>query len=371
MRCETTQRKFYSENRNYGIDLLRIISMMMIVLGHLLSWGGIIESAEKTGYTATHYAITLLEIVGTCGVDCFALISGYVGYGRPIRLSRLIELCIQVWFYTIPITIFFSVYQSEMVTVETWMKAVFPFALRTYWYFSAYFVLFFFIPFINKAIENANWKEVRAYIVIAIVVLTVLPTIFHDDFPGIRGGYSAPWLAIMYSFGAAYKKWKKEFTALFHGRGLFFACILFTWIWSILADFITLYFFGESHFGRVFIKYTSPTIVLASIGLLFFFSNYRCKGSLFIIGLCSSATFGVYLLHTEPLILHTFLEKRFSEVANYNCIVAMLFVIGLTLGIWLICTIIDDVRMILFRVLRINKIADIIGNKLDFFIYRG
>ena len=34
------------EERNYGIDLLRIVSMMMVVLLHVLGQGGILDGSD-------------------------------------------------------------------------------------------------------------------------------------------------------------------------------------------------------------------------------------------------------------------------------------------------------------------------------------
>lgn len=62
--------------RNSGIDLLRIISMIMIVTLHLLGHGGILNNLEP--FTSGHYSAWTLEIIAYCAVNCYALISGYV-----------------------------------------------------------------------------------------------------------------------------------------------------------------------------------------------------------------------------------------------------------------------------------------------------
>lgn len=62
--------------RNYGIDMLRLVAMFFVVICHVLGHGGVMKNA--TGY---NYSVSsLLQIVAYCAVNCYAIISGYVGY---------------------------------------------------------------------------------------------------------------------------------------------------------------------------------------------------------------------------------------------------------------------------------------------------
>ena len=65
-------------NRNYGIDLLRIVSMFFIIILHTLGQGGIVKNTIST--TPQFRYAWALEIIAYCAVDIFALISGYVSY---------------------------------------------------------------------------------------------------------------------------------------------------------------------------------------------------------------------------------------------------------------------------------------------------
>ena len=77
-------RENISENihreRNYGLDLFRFISMLMIVGLHVIGNGGILDNAQPL--TIRGEAVWLLEIACYCSVNCFALASGYVGVKR-------------------------------------------------------------------------------------------------------------------------------------------------------------------------------------------------------------------------------------------------------------------------------------------------
>lgn len=43
-KCNMYQKEEYSKDRNYGIDLLRIFSMIMISVLHVLGHGGILDN---------------------------------------------------------------------------------------------------------------------------------------------------------------------------------------------------------------------------------------------------------------------------------------------------------------------------------------
>ena len=68
------------KERNYGIDFLRLLSMFMIVMLHIIDYGGCISSASGN---VINYLIAniILVAVYPC-VNCFALISGYVAVFR-------------------------------------------------------------------------------------------------------------------------------------------------------------------------------------------------------------------------------------------------------------------------------------------------
>ena len=78
-----------SNDRNLGIDLLKIVSMFMIVTLHILGHGGVLESSKPL--TGSHYAAWFLEVAVYCSVNCYALVSGYIGYGRKHNYSNFLE----------------------------------------------------------------------------------------------------------------------------------------------------------------------------------------------------------------------------------------------------------------------------------------
>ena len=66
------------KERNYGIDLLRIISMFMVVVLHVVGHGGVLNAT--IGLTLKGEIAWAIEIASYCAVNCYALITGFVAY---------------------------------------------------------------------------------------------------------------------------------------------------------------------------------------------------------------------------------------------------------------------------------------------------
>lgn len=64
-----------TSERNYGIEWLRIISMLMVVLIHINGSGGVIENSSGTRFWLLSNILHALCVIA---VNLFALISGYL-----------------------------------------------------------------------------------------------------------------------------------------------------------------------------------------------------------------------------------------------------------------------------------------------------
>ena len=84
--------------RNYGIELLRLVLMFMVCVLHTLGRGGILN--ESAGGSVQYNVFWFLEILSFCAVNGFALISGYTASDRPRKYEKIVEMWIQVFFYS-------------------------------------------------------------------------------------------------------------------------------------------------------------------------------------------------------------------------------------------------------------------------------
>lgn len=92
--------------RNYGIDLLRLVLMYMVCMLHTLGQGGILGVCQAG--TVEYKAFWFLEILSYCAVDGFAIISGYMAVDRPRKYEKLVDMWFQAFFYSFVITMLFT-----------------------------------------------------------------------------------------------------------------------------------------------------------------------------------------------------------------------------------------------------------------------
>lgn len=141
------------KTRNYGIDFLRMISMIMIVMLHTLGHGGILRSVS---FLSVHYQIAwLLEVIAFGAVNTYAMISGFVSVDSHFKISNILILWLQVLFYGILINTVFFFLLPESRNTSGWIQALFPVTRKEYWYFTAYAGVFFLSPFINQMFRVA------------------------------------------------------------------------------------------------------------------------------------------------------------------------------------------------------------------------
>ena len=345
--------------KNYGIDALRMLAMFMVVVLHLLNQGGILNASGR--FTSQYEAGWLLQSAAFCAVDVYALISGYVWVQARYKYRNLMELWLQVLFYTVSITALFWLIVPNSVSAMEWLKAIFPVMFNQYWYFSSYVALFLFIPLLNFVLENMEKRKLQFCIGIILLFFSCVQTLFYSDAFGTNDGCSAIWLMILYLVGGYIRKYgHKENGKAAKFLAGYFAMIGFTWLSKLFIEILTLHILGEVRAGNYLISYKSPTILLAAICLVMFFARIQIApfGEK-VIRFFSPMAFGVYLIHTHPLVFSCIMKDRFTEYAAFPWFIEILTILGTAVVINLICYAIDFIRLVLFKRLHLRQKLDL------------
>lgn len=334
--------------RNYGIDLLRIFAMMMIVLLHVINQGGVLNATHENIINRAMAEFFVAAAYGA--VNCYALVSGYVGMNSKHKYSSLIQLYFQVIFYTVITTSVFYFLNPDLIGPKNFLDAFLPVSNESYWYFTAYFGMFFFAPFLNKMLISLDEKDAKALGITIVFVLSFIPCVFQKDVFKSEWGYSMLWLLALYLLGGCIKiiepakKIKKRALLL-----IFIVCILITFLSTLLRG-INKYTF--------LLTYTSPTVLIGSVSVLVLFSQFNICGLLKkLISFFAPLSFGVYLAHTEPHIFNEVLLGRFSSFGAFSPDKFVIAVFTTVSAIWIVCSMIDYVRLKLFKFLRIKELS--------------
>lgn len=355
------------EDRNIGIDLLRIISMIMVVLLHILNFGGILKHAK---FLSLNYEIAwLLEIIAYCAVNCYALISGYVGITTKIKYQNIIKLWLRVIFYTTTITLIFYIINPNTISNLNLLKVFFPILFSTYWYFTAYFCMFFFIPYLNILINNLNKHQAIKLLITIIILFSVVTTITPNDIFTINKGYSVIWLSLLYLIGGIIKKYNlfKNWPTKKLIIG-FILCILITWLSKYLTEFTTLEISNKIINSIYFIKYNSITILFEAIFLLIIFSRIKILSGAKYIKYISSLSFSIYLIHMHPLIVEHLIKNKFISYLSFPFYTFIIAILSSVIFICVVCLIIDILRNKLFEKIKVNQFSDYIVSKISYIV---
>ena len=344
------------QERNYGIDLLRMVAMFMVGILHTLGQGGVIARAYAG--TAQYTIAWFLELAAFGAVNLYALISGYVGINSKFRASNLAVLWLQVFLYSFGIAVLTAIVKPEICSGADLIEYAFPVITKKYWYFSAYVCLFLFMPLLNAGVNALEKKPLRRVVIAMFLVFSIVASIgreaTYDTFI-LVAGYSGLWLMILYVIGGYIRKygmWEKvPQPALL---AIYLGC-------TVLSYLFKRYLPGTKFPA----SYISPLVLLGSIALLLFFSRLRCGNiAKKIIALFAPAAFGVYIIHVHPLIWEHIMKDRFAFVAKMHPLVMWLVVLLCAFAIYLVCSLIDLLRHLIFKLLRIKQGCQALEKKL-------
>ncbi|ORX49623.1 hypothetical protein BCR36DRAFT_353164 [Piromyces finnis] len=343
--------------RNYGIDILKILSMFMVVILHTFGNGGIIANIESG---TTKYAVAyFIKAAAYSAVNIFGMVSGYLIVNSKCNALKMIPLWLTVVFYSSIIGILFKFipYLSEyyQVSFSLLIKLIFfPAISKAYWYYTSYFGLYFFIPYINKMLHAISKKDHRNIIIIIIILFSLSSIIskFKVDVFETKRGYSPLWLGCLYIIGAYLKLYPVKFSKVK-------SFILY--IFSVICIWTTI-FTDEINF----FSYDNIFVILSAFGIFMFFSQITIANKTIqkFIVLCSSISFSVYLIHEHPII-HKLLTNKFASYAKDPIHMVILKGLGTALTIYMCSSIIDLFRYYLFKYIKVNSIPRILEKKLS------
>lgn len=340
-------------NRNYGIDILRSVAMLMVVLLHVVGQGGILDAS--VGISGKNEVLWLIQTLAYCAVNCYALISGYVN-SKP-KYASLALLWLQVAFYSISITALFAIFRPEVVNLEIAIKSIFPVAAGSYWYFSSYFSLFLFLPVLSKTADVLSRKNFKAMLLIMAVFFSAISLISGGNAFDLNRGYSAVWLGYLYLVGMYIKRYE-PFASISKVKALigYALCIFVTWGMLVYSDTLLSGTPLEAYSG-VLLNYTSPTILGAGLFIFTIFKQINVRSSAVqrAIGLFAATSFSVYIIHSHPLVWEHMLKGRLASFISEPLPLIVLIVLGVTFGIYLFCSLIDLPRHFLFSALKLKK----------------
>lgn len=331
-----------SEVRNSAMELLRIISMIMIVFHHFAVHGGFEFGATLS---VTHFWYNLIVMGGKIGVNIFVLISGYylIDSDKKIfdNINKIIKFVGQVWFYSVGIFLVGILTGIADLNIKDIIKTFFPITFSRWWFASTYFVLYLIHPYLNKLLHSIDKSLYQKLLLLLVVCWSIIPTFTSSSFQS----NSLLWFITLYAIAGYIKLYglNKKFSTK-HYSLMFLALLILTYSssivltvlgnkWNFFTSYIT-YFYGQEKL----------TVLLISLCLFMCFSTLKMNYHKSINTL-ASATFGVYLIHDNKIIRKLLWIDWFKNAQYQESLFLIPYSIIVVVIVYAICSLVDLLRL--------------------------
>ena len=286
--------------RRSNIELLRILSMLLIVLHHYACRGRTLYPGDVPSFER-FFQYALMQ-VGALGDDLFVLISGYFLIDRPFSLRRILRLWGEVFFYSVTVTLIgWAVSPPEGgVNLNALVSMAAPCLTGKYWFVTAYILLALLSPFLNRMLRALTRREFGWLLLLLFVSVSVLPT-FMQDFMGWSQLATFILLYCVAGYMRLYpdsvpllKGCRRSFIA---GLGLFGLLLLYIALCMLLGTRLAPFRYYMLHFNQI---WSAPQVVIAAV-LFWAFLQWEMRPNRFVNAVASAA-FGVYLIHDNNVL---------------------------------------------------------------------
>ena len=346
--------------RSSNLELYRIICMLMIVAHHYLVNSGLYSLDGPLLMYPNSLKTLFLKFFGMwgkTGINCFLMITGYYMCASKITIRKFVKLLSQIYFYKIVIYFIFLSGGYESLSISRSIKLLMPFYQFSSNFVGCFIAFYLLIPFLNILIHNMNEKQHRMLLCLLLLFYTIL-----GSFPGFKITFNyITWFSIIYFIAAYIRLYPQK---IFEKRSLWGCTTLLSMILAMISTCF-LHYPLEYDANRFF-------AVVVAISSFLWFKNMNIKYSK-LINAFGAATFGVLLIHANSNAMRTWLWKDTVDVVGHYTLPLgqlVLFSVGVVLAIFLICNLIDQLRIATLEKWFFNWYDRKLSSKVDAFVNR-
>lgn len=327
----TSNNKQKSDNlRQSGIELLRIVAIVMVLVCHANARVlGLPSRAEVFSVPAPSIARMLFGAMAVYGVNIFVMISGWFGiHAKPKGLAKLLfEVLFLLWgIYAVFLLTGNATFNMHDIKVCLALT-------DEYWFVMAYVGLYIFSPVLNAFVEKASKRELQ--------LLLVGFYVFQCYYCWASGtldyfsGYSITFFFGLYLTARYFRLYPVRILSR-HGGFVYVASLAVVTTVSVVALVLV------GNWARM-LRYDNPLVIVGAIGLLNAFSHLRFHSRL--VNSLATACFAVYIIHFDPLVFHYFAMAVKSIYNSTSGLVTVAAISMFLVAVFLACWLIDRVRL--------------------------
>lgn len=321
-------------SRYSGVELLRVLAMMAIMLGHSHSQFKSLPDHEFiTNHPLAAYINLFFTSITVSSVNIFIAISGW--YGIKFKVEGLCRFIFQVFSISILPYCIILLLKHQTLTVDGIRQSLTFY--EGYWFVIGYLGLYILSPMLNAFIQYSSKANYNLLLLCLFLFQSYYSWIssWYDYF----GGYSIVLFIFIYLLSAYIRKYSPHF---------FFCHLNSIWIFAVLLQaavaMLSLYYFNNA--GRQ-LRYDNPVVIMTSVILIVYASKISWKNK--IVNWLAASCFTVYLLHYNPFVYPYFKSLFYRIYTTYDGVMYSCVLLTVLFGVYVICTLIDQVRLMMWN----------------------
>lgn len=278
-------------NRNRRLDLLRVISMVMVIIIHIANYYcRAYSNISKVSYLGA----LIFNTISRISVPIFFMISGATllnkEYDKIKNKHRIIKKKITLIVISIMYYLWDTYFFNKNINI---IKLLYIPERKLLWFMYAIIGIYISLPFTKCMVDNMTKEEEKLFILLWIVFNGILKHIGITDYyriPIVDGTYYLGYFIIGYLI--------IKYSKLINERKNNFLLLILSLLPFIIIITLTYYFSlnNNKHFTGL-LSYSNILIIIASISsFIFIYFNSNDKENKIITHL-SHLSFGIYLIH--------------------------------------------------------------------------
>lgn len=373
-----------------NFEILRVLAMFLIIVGHFFVHG---LRGEGNGVMLSYDGKSVLDTVSfgiaqslwafsSISVNLYVLISGYFLVQSKAKWGKIPSIWTQTAFYSVCIyLVFVAIGPGGRFSIKGFISSILvvrygAVADRTYWFVAQYIGLLALSPFLNRLVAGMTKVEYRTLIVILLLLNFSFGYVFYGN---VYSGGQTLFHFISVYFIAGYIRHYQLF-GTWSKRKLLGVCAI-----VIVAVVALDYMYCLAHcikhqeafqlqLSSRYLNYNGIPLVLAV--LVFCVVQRAPIGDnrlvRFLVAI-APFSFGVYLIH-DNIYVRGWLWRVVTSYVSFSPSNVVLCSLSVAASIYAVCTGIDMLRALVFRILRIEvlsgKIASFAGRLVGLIVYK-
>lgn len=362
--------------RNANLELLRIVAMLMVISLHYMGKGNLLVPAfSKEYYPVNSTFAWFIEAICYPATNLYVMITGYFMVSSRFKISKLIKIWIQVFTYSFGFFVLFTALgifeKGEDFNAFSYLEYILPISRSHYWFATSFFVFYLIAPFLGVFVNKISRKMHLTLIFVLITLFsTFIPSVLYDvawlEGKGADAGMGIVWFVTLFMIASYIRLYVPENGKKIKYMLISVLCALIMVGQKIIMTYVENKFGILGSLADLPFNYNGVVVTIGSISTFLLFRNMKIKEGFGakLIRFVSPLTFGIYLIHEHEQIRFKWVEWfKIEETAGKAYL--PIHYIGTIIAVFVICAIIELVRLKLFDLIYRIKPVQILGSKLS------